>query len=178
MKHSIDVVPEGWWALRDANAFFPEDLPKAWRLTYFANSFPAVMVPADAWLGRSASDLANWQADVHAGFRFYLDCPEMTGSQAVSHAIHCLGSALAGFVRTPRCAGVGDRLASQMLTVRDVAGFEGEVLRGPRHLNADLRAARVWLSALVGEPRLVILDRPTAPELSAWWDLITLMGLT
>lgn len=51
------------------SAFYPEDLPGDWQLTYYANEFRAVLVapPADA------AAAADWLDAVDTGFGFCLD---------------------------------------------------------------------------------------------------------
>lgn len=176
MHHPIDCVPEGWWAIGDADVFYPADLPHAWRLTYFANAFPAVLIPAAAWLDRSQAELSAWRSDVHAGFRFYLDCPAATDRRATARAIAAFGSALAALVRTPRRQGDARSAPACGAPEPDLPIPRMLALRCPRPLNADLRGARDWLQRLANQPCLVILDRPKASELRAWNDLLALLG--
>ena len=205
MNHAIDVVPEAWWALGDTDSFYPGDLPDEWRLTYFANQFGAALVPESAWGGRSAAALADWRADVHLGFRFFLECGPETNRGALACAADALGPALVAFVQAPQREpstepdGEPDwgpdrgpvtkplRAQSRLRTEASIPASRllapdarrnlGSALRCPRQLNGDLRGARDWLGQLAEKPRLVILDRPTASELEAWRHLVVLMGL-
>ena len=61
---------DGW-----AGNFFPEDLPPDWRLTYYANEYPLVLVPAASWQGASLEQAAAWADDVADAFRFFLEAP-------------------------------------------------------------------------------------------------------
>ena len=172
MSAFVEVVPEGWWALGDADGFFPEDLPPEWRLTYYANQFGAVLVPPDAWPAGTA--LRDWRDDVHGGFRFYLGWDDRAGAgtarELLDQAHGALGDTLAAVVRYPTLelltAGAGEPL--------------GSAVRCPRRRSGDMRAARAWGEALVRQQpgsHLVILDRPTAAQLEAWRTLTALMGL-
>lgn len=201
MSKGIDIVPEGWWALGDADAFYPDDLPDEWRLAYFANQFRAVLVPRSAWQVRPAFDCADWRSDVHAAFRFFLECRPAIDGHSMTLAAKALGPALAAFVPGPNQNLHPDlhpdlprarlrkqaresatkpapetTLASRLLAP-DAGQELGLALRCPRRLNADLRGARAWLNGLAEKPRLVILDRPAASELEAWGNLVMLMGL-
>jgi hypothetical protein len=53
--------------------FYPEDLPVDWRLSYYANEFQVVMVPATRWMESGPEELAQWREEVPQGFRFYLE---------------------------------------------------------------------------------------------------------
>jgi len=193
MSQDIDIVPEGWWTLGDADAFYPDDLPDEWRLAYFANQFRAVLVPRSAWQARPAFDFAEWRSDVHTGFRFFFECRPAIDSKSMRIAATALGPALAAFLpgpspsrlRAPLREPVGEpatkpapetTLASRLLAP-DASHELGLALRCPRRLNADPRGARAWLNGLAEKPRLVILDRPAASDLEAWGNLVMLMGL-
>ena len=183
MPTSIDVVPQGWWALADADSFYPDDLPREWQLTYFANVFPAVLVPGPLWQQRSESELADWHADVHAGFRFYLELTSGTDDRARSRATAALGPALIAFVaEAPEPRGA-EQVADQARAL--IAPHTGHRIGASRHcpchLNDNLRDARGWLDAQTEPPRpeplrLVILDRPRSTELEAWQNLLLLLG--
>ncbi len=49
------------------DSFYPESLPGEWRLTYYANEFPCVLLTT-----ARAGDAGRWQADTHGAFRFHL----------------------------------------------------------------------------------------------------------
>jgi len=178
MPTSIDVVPQGWWALADANSFYPDDLPPEWHLTYFANVFPAVLVPGPMWQQRSESELADWHADVHPGFRFYLALTSSADDRARSRAAAALGPALIAFVaEAPERRGT-EQFADKALAL--IAPHAGHRIGTSRHcpslLNDNPRDARGWLDAQPEPPRLVILDRPRSTELEAWQNLVMLLG--
>ncbi|MGK0674024.1 MAG: hypothetical protein ABWU16_05110 [Halothiobacillaceae bacterium] len=56
-------------------SFYPEDLPEDWRLTFYANTFDALGLVAEAWLAPSLEELADWVKDTREGFRLYLELP-------------------------------------------------------------------------------------------------------
>lgn len=57
------------WCVR----FFPEDLPREWRLAYYRNVFHAVVVPWEVWLAAPAEEVGEWREDAGAGFIFFLE---------------------------------------------------------------------------------------------------------
>lgn len=64
-----------WRHVSWQGVFYPEDLPEDWQLTYYANVFDAVGLPAQAWLTPSLEVLGAWVADTRPHFRFYLEVP-------------------------------------------------------------------------------------------------------
>lgn len=60
--------------------FYPHDLPSQWRLTYYANEYRQVLVPARYWDNAGLAQAAQWYEDVQEAFRFYLLLP--------SHLLH------------------------------------------------------------------------------------------
>lgn len=52
--------------------FYPEDLPLDWRLGYYANEFPVVMVTAREWELPEANPV-RWCEDTETSFRFVIE---------------------------------------------------------------------------------------------------------
>jgi hypothetical protein len=170
------IAPLGWSGLSDADTFYPDDLPGDWQLTYFANAFGAVLLPVEQWTA-AGPDAAAWRDDVHGGFRFYLeDAPDRRAALAALSS--GLGDALDAVIGTLR-GGAGVR-SCHAPGIPDGPAI-GYAVAAPDSARGDLRAARRWLQGLAAEhrapPRLVILARPTAHELSAWHQLVALLGL-
>ncbi len=62
----------GWSHTSWATDFYPEDLPMDWRLSYYANEFPVVLVTAQEWCSPNA-DATHWCEESEASFRFVLE---------------------------------------------------------------------------------------------------------
>ncbi len=81
MTTSIEVAAYGWqggpW-----DGFYPEDIPDAWRLDFYANEFFAVVVPWEAWRQADDEELLAWPEQVSDDFRFYWELPEEQGAAA------------------------------------------------------------------------------------------------
>ena len=58
---------DGW-----QGTFYPADLPREWRLTYYANEFDAVLVSAAQWSTAPDGAVAQWADDTVSAFRFFL----------------------------------------------------------------------------------------------------------
>jgi hypothetical protein len=174
------VAPIGWWDLADAALFYPDDLPADWRLTYFANAHAAVVVPWSSWSAAGPEAIAGWRDDVHDGFRFYLEQPPTAVDRAqLQRAAEALGDALAAWV-APLASDDDAALPCIGASGGADAPSAGYAVRAPSDVRGNWRAARRWLERITAArgaaPRLVILDRPTSAELSAWHELLLLLG--
>ena len=95
----LDIVTRGWDLPGWAGSFYPPDLPSEWRLSYFANEFPAVLVPAGSWVRATAEQLGEWAEDAPTDFRFYLELPPRERDMgALPRAVSALGARLSGWV--------------------------------------------------------------------------------
>jgi len=174
------VAPIGWWDLADAALFYPDDLPADWRLTYFANAHAAVVVPWSSWSAAGREAIAGWRDDVHDGFRFYLEQPPAAVDRAqLQRAAEALGDTLAAWV-APLLSDDDAVLHCIGASGGADAASAGYAVRATSDVRGNWRAARRWLEHITAAqgaaPRLVILDRPTSAELSAWHELLLLLG--
>lgn len=69
----IDVAARGWDHDAWCGDFFPLDLPRQWRLAFYANHFRSVLVPGRVLLPAESADLGDWHRDTHEEFRFFLE---------------------------------------------------------------------------------------------------------
>ena len=179
----LDVVTLGWDLPGWFGDFYPEDLPPEWRLSYFANEFPAVLIPLRLWAGADVSLMHRWADDVHQRFRFYLELPARADPAAFGVEIAAFGQKLAGLVGT---AEAGDNLpAAYFRWQEDVSGPEAGIPTAYRvpALETDLRANRAWLESIArrqrGAPGLIVIDGGAAgPDgLRRWLHLAWLLGV-
>ena len=68
---TLELGAVGWDHDRWRGQFYPEDLPREWRLTYYANEHRTVLVPETYWLGGNMPKFRQWYDDVPEEFRFY-----------------------------------------------------------------------------------------------------------
>ena len=94
----------GWSHSNWLADFYPEDLPSDWRLSYYANEFPVVLVTAGEWCLPEA-DATTWCEDSEASFRFVLEITATTVEEAqfqlhraAAFADRCVGSLLCASV--------------------------------------------------------------------------------
>ena len=73
--NSLLVGAYGWKHGSWNDGFYPEDLPQDWQLTYYANEFSTVLVPASYYLDEDF-DIEDLVEDVPEEFVFYLEYPE------------------------------------------------------------------------------------------------------
>lgn len=180
----VEVVPRGWEGGAWISDFYPADLPPEWRLAYFANEFPAVLVPAERWLG-VGDGLAELAAAVREGFRCYLELPgSVWDARSWRPAAERLGARLAGLVATDaaRAPDPSAGVPFWLLAERSQPGWAPARL-APVDLSGGPRAQRAWLEGLAasapGQTTLVVVEGPQAtPEaLRRWWELARLLGL-
>lgn len=73
MSGSIRVGAVDWRRPAWDGAFYPADLPEDWRLGFYSSQFNCVYLPAAAWQGAGAAELARWRDDAHSRFVFLLE---------------------------------------------------------------------------------------------------------
>ncbi|MDH5472651.1 MAG: DUF72 domain-containing protein [Gammaproteobacteria bacterium] len=91
----------GWRHQHWHETFYPDDLPEDWQLGYYANEFPAVMVPQSYWQAGTGFNLASWPDDVPPHFRFYIEWPAHMDASSEAYCLEeCrrLGSLLGGVI--------------------------------------------------------------------------------
>lgn len=198
MSDSTTVTSRGWWDLADADQFYPDDLPQDWRLSYFANSFRAAMLPAELWARADPQTVTRWRDDVPAGFRFVAERPAMlppSSAQRLTPAIvtQLLGPTLGGWLEpiadTPTSAPASnvdrylryERAHEFPTEQRSTAALPAYGLFAAGELLSDFRRAKDRLSRateLQGRaPSLIILARPSSSQLTGWQELVELLGL-
>lgn len=185
----LDIVTGGWELPGWEREFYPADLPADWRLTYFANEFPAVMLGAALCLRATESLLVEWAEAVPDGFRFYLeDSVSAAGRRGLGPARLALGDKLVGVVQDARTVG---SFTPGVVSRFQIPGEpEGPPDAGchpawpvPPACVSDLRAGRAWLERRAertpGGPGLLLLDGVGVgvQDLRRWWHLVWLLGL-
>jgi len=103
MGAGLLVGAEAWEHPGWDELFYPDDLPPEWRLTYYANEFPLVLLPAAVWRLAQPAELDDWRDDVSERFRFVLDVTSVTATdrpmlQQLGNCQAALGESLAGAV--------------------------------------------------------------------------------
>lgn len=94
----LHIMSCGWDYSDWLGAFYPDDLPDDWRLTFYANEFPGVLVPETDWLEADSAELAAWAADVEEGFRFYLEITQADNFDACQQRASDLGELIGGII--------------------------------------------------------------------------------
>lgn len=94
----VDIAAYGWEHPEWEGAFYPEDLPEAWRLDFYCNEFRAVVVPAALWAGDSSAGRNDWATGLGEETRVYLELPAHISLPRIREASEALTDRLAGFV--------------------------------------------------------------------------------
>lgn len=191
------VTPRGWWDLADADHYYPCDLPEDWRLSYFANDFRATLLPAATWTTTDPLTIAQWYDDLSSGFRVVAeqvpaqpreDSPPPLAPAAL---MQLLGSTLDGWLESmarPASGVATEPTAKRCLRYKPLrteqqitTDHHGYGLVASAELHRDLRRAKDWLNRTTElqerAPSVVILERPTSTTLTAWHELLDLLGL-
>jgi hypothetical protein len=188
---TLDFVTPAWESRRWLQELYPDDLPDAWRLAYYSNEFPSVLLPAARWRAAGEREIEEWLADTPESFRFYL---EMAGDrdppEIPERFRRLLGERLRGGLwRAPVGRGlraVAARLPLFCLAADFPPAVEPPCLTAvspPDCSVGHLRSARQWLTALDrhldAAPVLVVLDgeRCGPDDMHRWWELAWLLGL-
>jgi hypothetical protein len=56
--------------------FYPQDLPKDWRLGFYANEFPLVVIPGERAALLEMTTLLEWDRDLPPQFEFLVEAPK------------------------------------------------------------------------------------------------------
>ena len=76
---AVDWVQPAW-----RGAFYPDDLPDDWLLSYYNTQFQAVYLPATLWQGVSEASWAQWLHDTQDGFVFVLEAGDEGDAKSAS----------------------------------------------------------------------------------------------
>jgi hypothetical protein len=188
---TLDFVTAAWESRRWLQELYPEDLPEGWRLAYYSNEFPAVLLPVSRWRAADEREIEGWAADTPDSFRFYLELAADPHPPEIPQRFRrLLGERLSGGLwRAP--AGGGLRTMADGPPLFCLASdFPPTV--APPCLTAvspadgsagDLALARQWLTdlnrSLEAAPVLVVVEgeRCGPDDLRRWWELAWLLGL-
>ena len=156
---SIKVGSYGWQSASLLQSFYPPDLPEDWRLSFYANEFSSVLVPADVWCAAEL-DIEEWQ-DVPEHFSFYLQQADEACSERLAEIGQALGEKLGD------CVSVGTELP---LIEKGVAIIDSQQL--------SLREWRYWLEQNADTLNVIFLKDANISyqNLHDFKSLLELMG--
>ncbi len=97
--YKVLVGARGWLHPGWQGSFYPDDLPQAWRLAYYANEFPMVVIREQEWM--QIDDMAALREDCPQDFHFIVELPVLAGREGIAgyiNRIRQLGSQCAGVI--------------------------------------------------------------------------------
>lgn len=151
---SVSIAAVDWDHAAWSGSFYPPDLPPEWRLGYYANEFPAVVLPPERWRAVDAAQVAQWLEDTGPRFRFFVDAS--AGVAVPAWLLQALGARLGGVLGGvdgcifERCSGpVAPRALRAALERLASAGGGVLVVDGRPPAHELLRTART-LAELLG----------------------------
>lgn len=191
--YGLRLAARGWRHENWNDIFYPQDLPEDWQLGYYANEFPAVLVPASEWQAGTGFAIEDWQDDVSEHFRFYIEWPfdSMDNKERSLFLQQCqqLGELLGGIILQQ-----DDELQTELAVYYSHSSAEiSQQLWQPQHQgqsgvallelsDQDMRTQRQWLEDFAASTDklhcVVINDDPVDIEsLRNFKTLIELLGL-
>jgi hypothetical protein len=116
--HAILIGTCGWQYPQWDHTYYPEGLPEDWRLAYYGNEYPVVLIPAVYWAqGRQAID--SWLQETESSPRFICEWTfdaDKAGQACMYDLIAALGDRVEGIVLPLN--GLPD--STQMATITDL----------------------------------------------------------
>jgi len=85
MSHALILAAVGLEGPRWDREYYPDDLPEDWRLGYYANEFPGVLIPAAVWA--DDQDVEQWLEDVSEGFVFHFQLNDRMSGADLNRAL-------------------------------------------------------------------------------------------
>jgi len=174
------------WQDKAWGAFYPADLPEEWRLDYYANLYPTIVVPAAEWRGQEDATLRSWLEDAPAGFLLFWEVESDAAAQRILELYRSAEVSVPGGwlllpdvdvadVSQQRLAALAPLMACQALG--ECVGKSVRLL--PIAEENDLRQLRQQIDALKadGVETLVLLVKPGAGAEQALAQLHTLCQL-
>ena len=91
VDYSIYVGAADWRHAHWRNAFYPEELPEEWMLSFYNSQFRCTYLPFLQWENNLASVAKSWLADTQPNFRFILEPPDLMNEHTV-HFLEAMGN--------------------------------------------------------------------------------------
>ena len=118
----ILIGARGWEHEAWTGTFYPDGMPPEWRLTFYANAFRAVLIPAERLAATPVQQVARWPRDVPPGFVFYAELALTGGASgrvdpaALVERLAPLEGQLAGLVLGPGAEGLAPGRREELST--------------------------------------------------------------
>jgi len=97
MSEGLKLGSYGWRHDHWQPGFYDDELPEDWQLTFYANEFNTVLVPA-SYLDESR-DIEQWCEDVSENFRFYIEWPQQfAATDSLLQELESMGEQLGGIL--------------------------------------------------------------------------------
>ncbi|RLJ22064.1 ABC transporter permease [bacterium endosymbiont of Escarpia laminata] len=148
------ILAVGWDHPAWQGSFYPDDLPEDWRLTYYANEVPGVLLPQTLWCKADEAQVESWIDDVEEGFRFYLALEGGGGACDPAAVANLLGEYLGGVVvdSVTQTARTGEIPRFTLATKgQPLSEAVSPAYRLAAESLGDLRAQRALLESLAGQ---------------------------
>ena len=152
--HPLDILigARSWNHANWQGPFYPDDLPKDWRLSYYANEFSTVLVPENEWIRSDKDDIEQWFNDSDEEFIFFFETGfNVLDSQAGQEKLALLNrmkNQVGGLLIT----GVNEKPSEDLLNLRNKLPFTLPINIDFHDSQLDLNTQQSILKALDADP--------------------------
>lgn len=145
---NIQLGAYGWQHAHWLNHFYPEDLPEDWQLPYYSNEFNSVLVPAAYWQTHAIDDCVEWMGNVHANFRFFVECQvdmfAHISKQTLCAALQVLQPQLSALVFPEAEQPMPTRVKKDFFDIIDLLGVDVCSAGDRFDFQPDIRVNSIW----------------------------------
>lgn len=156
-----------------ASAFYPEEVPADWYLTYYANYITACVISPAKWMNALPEEVMEWVEQTQDNFWFYVWCDNAEQLASARLRVADFGGKFAGFVLPESFSDEQTASIPHVLVI-------GKQVYDYRH--RQLREAKApllqWLTdGQTYEHSLVLLSEHSAHEVHNVQTLLALLGV-
>lgn len=72
----VKVGAVGWLHKQWDQNYYPEDIPREWKLDYYANELSCVLLLPEFWLNAAVDDIEEWTESLDTDFCFCIKWPD------------------------------------------------------------------------------------------------------
>lgn len=111
-KPEIRVGARGWDFEQWKGEFYPDDLPRDWRFSFYSNDFQTILIPGNYLTQFTLDEWQEWIEDTSRDFWFYIEVAESANWDEIEPYLKIFESKLKGIIVAIESLGSLDSLAS------------------------------------------------------------------
>jgi hypothetical protein len=121
VEYDVLVGAVDWHHLHWRSAFYPDDLPDEWQLSFYNTQYRCVYLTQSIWRNSTSEQIQTWLTDTLPNFRFILESPgpdedglapilQLAGNRALIEPNGLADSKLVWFDREPDIRALGKEI--------------------------------------------------------------------